>query len=147
MDDSTLKRLALARQHRADIRDCMKMAVSAITSTPEYKGLEGDLQAAMAEEADALTAVKDAAFAEFEKDGNKKPHDKVAIKHFTDVLVTDEDKLRAYCLVAFHAALKVDDKIVESAAKQRLIPADYFTETDRYEASIATDLSSLLPVV
>jgi hypothetical protein len=144
MDDTLIAKLAEARMRKASIKDAMQMIVKEVTSTIEYKEFEVDLQHAVQAEAEALQAVNDAAFVEFEKDGNKHPHETITIKEYQIAEIIDQGKAREWCFVNYRPALTLDEKAFSSAAKQGLVPEEFVVVSNQYKATIAQNLEKYL---
>lgn len=66
--------------------------------------------------------------------------DRVQVKNFTVVTITDELKAKDWCIAHFTPALKLDSKVFEKAAKDGNIPADLAEVTKEARAQIATKL-------
>lgn len=66
--------------------------------------------------------------------------DRVSVKMFLIVQISDEQKAKEWCIDHFTPALKLDAKTFEKAAKDGNIPADLATVTKEARAQIATKL-------
>ncbi len=66
--------------------------------------------------------------------------DRVSVKMFSIVQISDEQKAKEWCIDHFTPALKLDAKTFEKAAKDGNIPADLATVTKEARAQIATKL-------
>ena len=66
--------------------------------------------------------------------------DRVSVKMFSIVQISDEQKAKEWCIYHFTPALKLDAKTFEKAAKDGNIPADLATVTKEARAQIATKL-------
>jgi hypothetical protein len=147
MDNTLIIELANARFEKEKVKKAMKEALDLITKSEEYTSLEIALNQAMQDEADALTKVRDAAFAEYGKDGNKHPHEEVTIKEFTHCEIVDYERAREWCLKNFTPALTLDDKIFVNVAKKGMVPEDLVKEYSEFKAQVTQDLSAYLEKV
>ena len=66
--------------------------------------------------------------------------DRVSVKMFSIVQISDEQKAKEWCIDHFTPALKLDAKTFEKAAIGGNIPADLATVTKEARAQIATKL-------
>ena len=66
--------------------------------------------------------------------------ERVTVKNFTVVNVSDELKAKEWCIDHFTPALKLDSKVFEKAAKDGNIPAELATVSKEYRAQIASKL-------
>jgi hypothetical protein len=146
MDDSLIHNLAVARQELQSVKDGIAMLKRIFESSPEYQGLQTDLALKEQHEAEAITAVNDAAFAEWEANrDNIHPHSVVTIKTFTDYnIIDDPDKVEKFCFEEFHKGLTLDYKVLESAAKNGLLDDRLYEVKERHQAQISKDLSGYI---
>jgi hypothetical protein len=145
MDNSLIVKLAIARRDRQSIKDAMNMMLSAVTQSPEYKELETSLQQTMQVELETISLVNDAAFAEFELEGDKNVHEAVTIKEFHRFEIVDYNKALAWCVQNYTPGLSVDDKALIDLAKKGRAPEELVTSHSDFKATISQDLSKWLP--
>ena len=66
--------------------------------------------------------------------------DRVSVKMFSIVQISDEQKAKEWCIDHFTPGLKLDAKTFEKAAKDGNIPAELATVSKEYRAQIASKL-------
>lgn len=144
MDDTLIIKLADVRNYKTSVKDAMKMMLDSVTKSKEYVELEAELLKALADEINAEKEVTDAAFEVFNASNreNIHPHPAVTIKEYHKAEVMDANKAKEWCLTNLRPALAVDVKVLESAAKQGLVPEDIVRLYSDFRATIKQDLSS-----
>ena len=89
--------------------------------------------------------LKEEAISAYGVDLDKKPeHGGYEIKMSTVVTLMDEPHLREWLFENFRPALKVDTKVVEKAAKDGTIPAEFAEVKEEPKVYVKSDLSSFL---
>jgi hypothetical protein len=142
MDENKIRSLANIRLSKQSLNDALKMMVSGITDSPEYKEIEKALQASTETESAILHEIVDSALIEFRTTGNKHIHEVVTVKEFNLITLVNEDELREWLLDNFTPALVVDDKIVKDEAKKGNLPARFFTKESEARVQLSANLSA-----
>ena len=140
-----LERLAKARQFENLCVLARKDALATFEASPFYQAL---LEQAADAQKDVILfteQLKEEAISKYGVDLDKKPeHGGYEIKMSTVVEMTDTSGLRDWLFDNFRPALQVDKKMVEKAAIDGNIPAQFVDIKKEPKVYIKSDLSSFL---
>lgn len=147
MDIFLIRDLAIARENKARVKDAMKAMQDELTSSPEYKSLISLLSETVQTEIECFTIVKEAAMTEYEKTGEKHPHEAITIKEYSRNEILDYEKAREWCFTNLRPALSLDEKAFIDMAKKGRIPEDLIKSYSEFLATVSQDLTKYLDVV
>ena len=140
-----LARLAKARQFENLCVLARKDALAEFEASEYYQTLMVQAAEAQKDVIMFTEQLKEEAISKFGIDLDKKPeHGGYEIKMSTVVSLTNEPKLREWLFENFRPALKVDAKVVEKAAKDGTIPADFAEVKEEPKVYVKSDLSKFL---
>ena len=140
-----LSKLAKARQLEELTNLARKQAMLYFESSPFYMALVNNSADATLVVTVLTDELRKEAEVTFAHDGEKKPeHGGYEIKNSTVVEMTDDAGLREWLFNNFRPALKTDVKMVEKAAKDGNIPAQFVAVKEVPKVYIKTDLSKFI---
>jgi len=116
--DDALARLNYRRQRYQDALMKRKKMMEDFESSDDYVNATEDAQALQGDVIILEEQIRIDALARFLDNGNKKPHEKIAIKIFKTFKVLDADAVREWCDKNLKDAMKPDMKLVEKYATE-----------------------------
>lgn len=136
--ENTLNMLAIARDTAESLKAAKNELIENVKQSDEFMQLDNSSRFTDAQVKELEDKARTSALALY--DENCELPDRVSVKWFTTVKITDEAAAVQWCKQNFTPALKLDAKMFEKAAKDGTIPAELATVSKEARAQIATKL-------
>ena len=140
INDQTINELKQAREEADELKKKSQALLNLALLNPEYVDALNAARKSAEYVQELEGHIHHEALSSFRLDGNKSPHDKVAVKMFKVVEPYDDVAAREWCFLNFRPALRLDDKTFEKAAKDGSIPDELATVSEEPRVQIATKL-------
>lgn len=140
---TTVQGLAHARKLAAESAAKSKAMLEAFQNSPDYAEAKADATDAAALVERLENTLRAEALGKYEADQNKKGEG-YEIKTETSVEIPDTQAAINWCKANFTPALKLNESILKTAAKNGTIPPEIVTVTNNPKVYIKSDLSEFL---
>lgn len=143
MIEETIRQLAQARAQLEVDKAYKKSLIELLEATEEYQIAQADLSLSADRVERLENTLRAEALGQYEADHNKTGHG-YKIKTETAVTIPDTQKAVEWCKGNFTPALKLNESILKTAARNGTVPAEIATVTEQPKVYIDSDLSDYI---